>query len=321
MSRQVIILKGREATQYARAINLARKSPEMTIDRAVSEWSTWLSKNGSRISAFQYSRYIKGWLEGVAGLPVSEIEPEHIKPWVNSPETKLATRRVKLAVIRSLFKYLSARELVRPNPALLVTVDFDGMSHEEKEAKQVKVFTDAEFRILLTYLEGRIATLDNVIQAATASRLIAKLEKKRQRYEFWRIASIISRCSGLRMSDVATLETACLTPRLTVWTRKSRKRVQPTILNPELYRDATQFIASDKYVFPVQRAIYLDERTRPSLPTEFSRICEAAGLHGFSFHGLRHSYATDCYSRGIQIPHIQSSLGHGSQRVTEGYIQ
>lgn len=47
---------------------------------------------------------------------------------------------------------------------------------------------------------------------------------------------------------------------------------------------------------------------------------EAAGVHGFCPHELRHSYATDLKQLGAQTRTIQYGLGHSSERITEMYL-
>lgn len=323
-----ITLRGQEAAQYARAINLAKTRAETTIDKGVSDWLAWMDKNnvGASKTRFQYAQYIRTWLQGVTGLPLSEIESDHIQTWVNQPETKQSTRKFKLGVIKNLFKYLSAKELVSPNPALLATIDFESMGHEQKEVKELKVFTDSDFRTLLAHLDVRIAEAESKVEKAVRfghyQTTINELRHKSAMMTFWKQATIISRCSGLRMSDVINLEFAQLGPPLTVWTRKSQKRVQPFISNRELYNSATQFLVPcGEFVYPHVRKIYLNERTRPTLNNEFIRICKTAGLEGYSFHSLRASYSSECFAKGIRIDHIRDWLGHQDISTTVGYIK
>jgi integrase len=49
---------------------------------------------------------------------------------------------------------------------------------------------------------------------------------------------------------------------------------------------------------------------------EYKPLLERAGLDGFTFHDLRHTFATALFSRGEHPKRVQSLLGHSSIKQT-----
>jgi integrase len=55
-----------------------------------------------------------------------------------------------------------------------------------------------------------------------------------------------------------------------------------------------------------------------SFGRSFKRGAKLAGLpEAFTFHQLRHAYATACLAHGVQIHELSKWMGHGSVDVTE----
>jgi len=255
--------------------------------------------------------------------PISSVEEEDINKWVNE-EGKLGTRRVKLAICRSFFKFLAIKEILGgPNPSLLATVDYNVMTHEEKESKQIQPLDEQQFFTLIKHFSDSLADLQKRLNNSTYDALTNKLLDKRHQVMFWWTAVVISRCTGLRFGDICQLEWKCFSgPQFTVWTDKRNRRVTPPIWNKELFDTVLDAIPPDDttYCFPEERKAYMGVNTRPKLVMQFARLCEKLGLKGIRFHSLRHTYATDCFRKGVSMPHISMSLGHTSTATTQQYL-
>lgn len=320
--KNLLILKGAEAKKALAFINVARGQKPLTLAEAAHGWNLWRQRQGSKITAIQYADYLNTWLKDVGHLPISKADEESISKWVNAEGAKRSSRRVKLSIVRSFFKYLDAKNLLSgPDPSRLVCIDHSTLTHFEKETREVSIFYDHEFRKLLNYIESEILRVTEKSQAQTGQAAIRKLGERINRLEFWRKALVIGRCAGLRFGDVCQLEWDCFGEVFTVWTDKRNKRVQPAIWNQELWNRTFQHLAHvGANCFPKERLEYLNENKRKHLPMEFSRLCKYAGLSPHTFHGLRHTYATDCHEKGIPTPHIAAALGHSRTEVTQKYI-
>lgn len=316
--KKLLILQGAQANQAIRHLNLAKPRPATLAD-AVDGWFKW-RKKVSETSAANYLTYLRSWLKTCGSTAIAKINEDHISEWVNAGR-KLKSREYRLSVVRSFYDYLAAKGLVAGNPSMLVRIDYNTMSHANKETREVKVFSDHEFRTLVKWLDDEILRATHDFRDRTGTFLLRKLGKDINRLEFWKWAVILSRCTGLRFGDICQLERACFGREFTVWTDKRNRRVVPHIWNMELF-DATfkGLTRTGDYVFPVERGVYLNELTRTILPKQFARICRFAGLAGHTFHGLRHTYATECARAGIPTPHIAQSLGHRNLATTRNYI-
>jgi len=69
--------------------------------------------------------------------------------------------------------------------------------------------------------------------------------------------------------------------------------------------------------------VFLNPKTEgpiSSVKTAFKAACRRAGIGGFRFHDLRHTFATRCIRAGVDLGTLQSLLGHFSLQVTTRYV-
>ena len=147
-----------------------------------------------------------------------------------------------------------------------------------------------------------------------------------------RFACHLSLEYGLRLSDIAKLEWASFDKpgRIIVWTDKHDRRIELP-LHPEtlgLIGSGLAALAAlrdgphnhGRWVFPDQAAIASDPSDRAKLSVYFSRQLKRLGIHGKSFHSLRHTFATRRAKLGDTIDEIRLKMGHVSTATTGGYV-
>lgn len=323
-NQQIIIVRGGQADAVIRQINATSSKKEITLDEAIQQWISWKTRQSNGARVIEWSRYVMAWARDmkIGRKALSSVNERDIEAWVNTEGLKLNTRKGRLAIIRSLFEFLSIRELFTGrNPTLLVEIDYGTLSHKEKESKEILAFSDDQFKNLVAHLDRELKAVEGHFSVSSVKLKRDRLYENYHQYKFWRTAAIISRCSGLRMGDVCQLEFDALEKKLTVWTDKRNKRVQPYIWNPQLFADTIKSIPRDhhQYCFAAERLIYLS-RQRPKLNMQFKRLCDKLGMEGLTFHSLRHAYVTECQKAGMPMADIAKSVGHSSVRTTQGYV-
>jgi len=148
---------------------------------------------------------------------------------------------------------------------------------------------------------------------------------------FWNAAVRLSYWVGLRLTDIACMEWASVSPdEVIVWTRKTHTRVALPISDPLLgggdlrclFFELMEHNRHAEYVFPEEREVALDPAKRAKHSVYFSRQLSALGIEGKSFHCLRHSFATRLAEAGKTIEDIGRVMGHSPKGtdVTKGYI-
>lgn len=280
----------------------------LTVGCAFTSWMQWLhDASGLAPSTISNaSIYVNDWIGTgeLATIRVSDIDQKHINQWVNQPfrKSKAVTRRIMLWAVSQFLNYCSANGWIRGNPAKLVRVRYDLLTHRQKETVKRIPFTEAE--------------VDQIL-AATAPGGIYE-------HRFWHIATTIGRWTGLRLIDIATLEWASLAKPgcMVVWTAKRDRRVELP-LEPDALADAIGMIdiLDERYCFPEHAKIATDVGSRATLPYEFGEILRKLGIKRKSFHCLRYTFIQDMQEQGIPIEHIAVSAGHSSTATTKGYMK
>lgn len=289
------------------AASIIASGKNMTVEEAIDPWRAWREmKHHSAHTISDAEIWIRAWANsiGVLNKSLRSINEKHLDVWINNTQSnnKMGSRRVMLSALRSFFTYCSAKGWTTGDPSTLVSVDPFLLLHQQKETEKKPVFTDDEIFSLMTL----------------TSEFGVKPDP------FWHAAVAIGRWTGLRLSDIASLEWSSLSVpgRIAVWTMKRDRRVELTLEPEELVQAILKVPREDpEFLFPYERSVVRDPSMRARLSSKFTSLCEQCGILGKSFHGLRATYITDCNSKGIPIEHISSAVGHRNTNTTWGYVR
>jgi integrase len=71
----------------------------------------------------------------------------------------------------------------------------------------------------------------------------------------------------------------------------------------------------------VSEYVFLGRKNKPfvDLKISFKDACTKAGIEGFRFHDLRHTYASHLAMRGVHLRALQELLGHKTIQMTQRY--
>lgn len=294
-------LSARAGQLSAQAISKILTGRKITLQGAVDAWLERLACRGrSQRTVHNYRLFAMSFVKKHRTLLPASITEQHINDWLNhkTNRQKAGSRSVRLTAMRSFLEYCQDKGWCAGNAANLVEINYTVLSHEQKEPKQRLPFTDDEVETLLEQASDNASC-------------------------FWHAAILIGRHLGLRLGDIASLEWACFNKpgKIIVWTDKHDRRVELPITPQQLVVEFSRIPKAHRsYLFPEQQAIAADVARRATLSTQFSRLCQKAGIEGKSFHSLRHAFASACQRSGQPIWYISQSLGHSRQSTTLSYI-
>ena len=225
-------------------------------------------------------------------INIADVTVDHIDDFVNARDgNSLATKQLRLACSRLFFSFCSASNFIAGDPSKLVGVRKHDLEHEQMERERRKVLT-------LDML-GDISGLP----------------------DFWRIAILFGVNHGFRLSDTAQLTWASFeTVGKLIWFPDKTRRRMETDIHPDCSGAIAGLNRVGRYLFPEEREIARDSKRRALLSVKFSRLMVARGLAGYTFHGLRHGFATGLAKAGNNLEEVGAKLGHKSVETTKIYV-
>jgi site-specific recombinase XerD len=295
----------------------------MPLADALAQWLAGMKSAGATsVDAYRSTtRRIQKWADGAGLVCVSDVTPAALDAWRGSwaPDAKdesnrlaLTTQAALLTRVKAFFRWATAMEYTRRNPALMLKA----ITPDES---QTWPLTPKQFEALLkaTYKfdEG-------------AHKQAAKVG------EHLRAIFLVQRWTGLRIGDVLMLPKAALQGnRLTAVIRKKRNR-KPTASRIEcvLPDHVVQALNS----LPARKEEHPDyffwsrtctERTNTnkwvrkvdSLNEYLSFKDEAGAPMEFRSHMLRDTFAVEMLLAGVPIEKVSKLLTHESVTMTERY--
>lgn len=287
------------------AVSLLRVGRRFGCMDVFEAWKEERSIDLSDETMASYEQIVLQFISGedCRNKPVHAIGRRALDQFVNGQGIALATRRVRLAAVRSYFGFASAAGYTVGNLAMRVFVRKRDLLFVQAEAKEVLPITAEEYaRIMASPKVGG----------------------------FWRWATALSYWLGLRISDVACLEWASIQPdHIVVHTRKRGGRVafhldDPLFGGGELRRIVAEMREhgeqDEVFCFPKEREKMLDTTKRAQLSWGYIRVLHRCDIKGKSFHGLRHALATRLAAAGKTLKEIGHAMAHSDEETTAGYI-
>lgn len=122
--------------------------------------------------------------------------------------------------------------------------------------------------------------------------------------------------TGMRKSEIFGLKWAYIKPEsrfiILPVTKNNTVRLIPA--NDTLLRTLEDLSRNSDYVF-------LGRKSKPfvDIKISFKEACKKAGIEGFRFHDLRHTYASHLAMRGVHMRALQELLGHKNIQMTQRY--
>lgn len=275
---------------------------KVSVDNAVEGWREWAESKHAVNTFNTYSTMVNQMVSEfqLNGQPFNRLTFQEINAFVNDADesVKFSTRKVRLAAISSLMNYASAQGYCIGNHARLVTVNRRALTHAQNEPEARRPFTFEEYERAYRRLDG-----------------------------FWKAAIAIGYWTGMRISDVATLEWTQITAKeIIAWTRKTGQRIALPLMDPMIGGGVLMPVIIDlmmgrrrspRFCFPKQAYYIMEGGT--GLSRDFTSLLRGFGLYDLSFHCLRHSFAHRLQKDGRSLEEIGRLLGHSNTDTTRVY--
>ena len=262
-----------------------------------------LESYGSDLSQFHsfLSEEIRCSEDGVpftGDISVSSITDEEIEIFIgfcHDSGMKGSSIERKIAAIKSFFKFLYSRDIIKENPAENIIFP--------KRSRKLPVF------LQLNQIESILSfKVENFLDIRDKALLVV----------FYSTGARVSELSGSDMSDL-DLDSG----RLTVTGKGREDRVlflteeAVCILKEYLAERGRRFGRPDGHLFVNSRGGRITPRGVYNIVVK--RSSESGIISKVSPHTLRHSFATEMLNQGADIRAVQEMLGHKSLSTTQLY--
>jgi len=138
---------------------------------------------------------------------------------------------------------------------------------------------------------------------------------------------LIGSLTGLRVSEVCGLRLSMVQENnLEIVGKRDKKRLVP--IGSKCRKALNEYIEIKKTIFDhpttKQSYLFLSKRrkaySRHGINKRLSYWCNRISIKHYSFHSLRHRFATYCLNSGFNLAEVQKFLGHSSITVTSQYL-
>ena len=230
---------------------------------------------------------------------ISSIDNKTIRAWIIELSTKnLSNKSInrKIASIKSFFRFLIKRQIIKKNPSTLV---------KSLKAKQtLPLFLKEKDLVSLFKTINLSNTLDE-----TRSDLILELLYG----------------TGIRINELINLKSKNLDlikNEIKVLGKRNKERILP--INQNIVSKAKLYLNHKKRKFSKSEFVFLTDKGNKLYPMMVYRIvkkCLSSLINSEKYnpHLLRHSFATHILNKGGDLNAIKDLLGHESLAATQIY--
>ena len=284
---------------------------QMTVMEFIEMWLETFKKNSVKTSSFGRLETSKNTLKGyeIAQKKIRDVNFFDIQRYVNQlvdDGYSMSNIKKQLRIVTSPLKLAASMQIIRADPS--IGVKLPNETRVKKPAKEVIAYTGDE-----------------------QDRLFKRVAVSQMNVGYMGILFMIE--TGLRCGELLALKWR------DVELDRSRVHVHATILNPmsnvkAVYQDSPKTKCSRRIVPLTPKAKAILKRLMEERETEWvfesngqrysykqlmyqtKKLCREAGVPYYGEHVFRHTFATNCYYKGIDVKILSRLMGHSSVTVT-----
>ena len=274
-------------------------------------WMQLFKKNSLKIASYGRLLTSKNTLKHyeISVMRICDISFFDIQKYINAlvdDGYSLNNIKKQVLIVTAPLKQAAAMKIISADPSIGIRLPTE--AKVQKKAKEVIAYTKEE-----------------------QDELWKKISQEPENVGFAAVAFQIE--TGLRAGELLALKWA------DVNITQCKMRVHATIINPQYtsqaeYQDSAKSKSSHRTVPLTPRAIAILKRLKESHLTEWvfekygtrlsyqqltyqtKKLCREAKVKYHGEHVFRHTFATNCYYKGIDVKILSRLMGHSSVQVT-----
>ena len=230
---------------------------------------------------------------------ISSIDNKTIRAWIIELSTKnLSNKSInrKIASIKSFFRFLIKRQIIKKNPSTLV---------KSLKAKQTLPLFLKEKDLISLF---KTINISNTLDEARSDLILELLYG-----------------TGIRINELINLKSKNLDlirNEIKVFGKRNKERILP--INQNIVSKAKLYLNHKKRKFSKSEFVFLTDKGNKLYPMMVYRIvkkCLSSLINSEKYnpHLLRHSFATHILNKGGDLNAIKDLLGHESLAATQIY--
>ena len=283
----------------------------LTLSCYITEWMRTFKAYSVKQSTYDRLLTSAKALEGfqIASMPIGEITSVHIQKYVNELAEYgygLSTIKKQMRIVTAPLKQAAALHQIPADPA--VGIRLPTRENVKKDERAVEAYSPEEqealFRVLDTNSRPGYAAIALMIETGLRVGEVLALRWKDVQIPRKRLAvrATVVRLANKKLSYVqesaksaSSNRTIPLTPRaIALLEHQQQEKINEWVFNN---------VDNERLSYEALR-----HQTR--------RLCEAAEVEYRGEHVFRHTFATNCYYKGVNVKVLSKLLGHADVNVT-----
>lgn len=284
---------------------------ELPLLDFIGAWMDLFKKNSIKIASFARLNTSKNALKHyeISKMRICDISFFDLQRYINqlvADGYSLTNIKKQVLIVTAPLKQAAAMKILPADPSVGIRMPTE--AKVQKKAKEVIAYTQEEQDKLWKHI---IQNPENVGYAAVAFEIE----------------------TGLRAGELLALKWS------DVNISQCKMRIHATIIDPQytnkaLYQDSAKSKSSNRTIPLTPKALTILKRLNATRTTEWvfekygdrmsyqqltyqtKKLCREANVKYLGEHVFRHTFATNCYYKGIDVKILSRLMGHSSVQVT-----